>query len=106
MNTSACVKALITNAGIKQGDLAPVLGVGSVQAVSNKFRLNRWTAEELVKVAEFTGCKLAFVFPDGERIVIGDGSGADPASGTRGGLAAAGAAESVPSANSNKKDLP
>ena len=33
-------------------------------------------------------------------------AGSDPAAGTRGGLAAAGAAESVSSANSNKKDLP
>ena len=33
-------------------------------------------------------------------------AGADPAAGTRGDLAAAGAAESASSANSNKKDLP
>lgn len=70
MNTSAAIKAIINNAKVKQGDLAQVLGVGSVQAVSNKFRLNRWTASELVSIAEFTGCKLAFILPSGEQVLI------------------------------------
>lgn len=56
--------------GKKQGALAGVLGVGSVQAVSNKFRLNRWSASDLIKIADFTGCKLAFVLQDGERVVL------------------------------------
>lgn len=70
MNTSACVKALISNAGIKQGDLTSILNMSSAQAVSNKFRLNRWSDEDLIKIAELTGCKLAFILPDGERITL------------------------------------
>lgn len=70
MNTSACVKAIIANAGIKQGDLAGVLGLSSVQAVSNKFRLNRWSAEDLIRIAQLTGCELCFCLPSGERILL------------------------------------
>ncbi len=70
MNTSAAVRAVITNAGIKQGDLAGPLDLSSVQAVSNKFRLNRWTAQDLATVADLTGCKLAFIYPDGEQVII------------------------------------
>lgn len=91
MTVSAAVKALIASANIKQGDLRKPLGVGSVQAVSNKFRLNRWSASDLVAVADFAGAKLAFLLPDGDRILISDdagpGSGAAPAQGTGGGKA-------------------
>lgn len=80
MNVSAAIKALLNMTGKKQGSLAGVLDVGSVQAVSNKFRLGRWSASDLVKIAEFTGSKLAFILPDGERVVIaaddpGEGAG-------------------------------
>ena len=80
MNISAAIKALLNMTGKKQGSLAGVLDVGSVQAVSNKFRLGRWSASDLVKIAEFTGSKLAFILPDGERVVIaaddpGEGAG-------------------------------
>ena len=81
MNTSSAVRSVLSNAGIKQGDLAGPLGVGSVQAVSNKFRLNRWTASDLIKVAEVTGCKLAFVLPDGERVLISADPGQVPPEG-------------------------
>ena len=70
MNVSAAIKTLLNMVGKKQGALAGVLGVGSVQAVSNKFRLNRWSASDLIKIADFTGCKLAFVLQDGERVVL------------------------------------
>ena len=46
------------------------------QVVSNKFRLERWTGEELAHVAAFTGGKLAFVYPDGQQIFIN--ASADP----------------------------
>lgn len=101
MSVTSSVRALLEIRGKRQVDLLPVFGLANPQSLSNKFRGERWSASDLVKVAEFTGCKLAFILPDGERIVIDD-----PAAGTRWGLAAAGAAGSVSSANSNKKDLP
>ena len=70
MNVSAAIKVLLNMKGKKQGSLAGVLGVGSVQAVSNKFRLGRWSASDLIKIADFTGSKLAFILPNGERVVL------------------------------------
>lgn len=95
MSITSSVRALLEIRGKRQVDLLPVFDLANPQSLSNKFRGERWSASDLVKVAEFTGCKLAFILPDGERIVIDD-----PAAGTRGGLAAAGAAESASSANS------
>ena len=42
----------------------------SSQVITNKFRLERWTGEELAQVAALTGGKLAFVYPDGQQIFI------------------------------------
>lgn len=80
MSISTTVKALISMVGIKQGDLAPVLGVNSVQAVSNKFRLGQWKASDLVNIADHCGCRLAFVMDDGTILPISaaDPVGADP----------------------------
>ena len=56
--------------GCKQSDLVELFGVSSKQSLSNKFSGERWSAEDLIKLAEFTGCKLAFILPDGERIIL------------------------------------
>ena len=56
--------------GRKQSDLVELFGVSSKQSLSNKFSGERWSAEDLIKLAEFTGCKLAFILPDGERIIL------------------------------------
>lgn len=42
----------------------------SQSAVYNKFMRNNWTAKELASVAELTGGRLAFVYPDGQQIYI------------------------------------
>ena len=70
MSISAKVKALISMLEKKQIDLIPVLGMSSKQSLSNKFSNGRWSADDLARVAEFCGCKLAFVLPDGQQIVI------------------------------------
>ena len=75
--------------GIKQGDLAPVLGVNSVQAVSNKFRLGQWKASDLVNIADYCGCRLAFVMDDGTILPISAG---DPVGAGAGGVQASPAA--------------
>lgn len=75
MNPSAAVRAVIANANIKQRDLAAPLELSSVQAVSNKFRLNRWTASDLATIADLAGCKLAFIYPDGEQVIISSSAG-------------------------------
>lgn len=70
MAISKKVKALLAEVDKKQSDLLDVLDIKSKQSLSNKFSNERWSADDLVKVAEFCGCKLAFVLPNGERIVL------------------------------------
>ena len=69
MSVSKTVREALTSSGKRQQDLAAFFG-SSVQTMSNKFRLERWTGEELTRVAAFTGGKLAFVYPDGKQIVF------------------------------------
>lgn len=71
MGISAKIKALLSLKGRKQADLMSVLEMGSKQSLSNKFSNERWSAEDLIRIAEFTGCQLMFLFPNGERILLG-----------------------------------
>ena len=75
MSISASVKALLNMRGLRQADLMDVLKVGSKQALSNKFTGGRWSAADLAAVAEFCGCRLAFVMNDGTTLPL---SAADP----------------------------
>ena len=71
MSVSRTVKALLNMRGKKQLDLAEEFEM-SKQAMSNKIARNSWFAKDLVKVADFCGCKLAFIMPDGQQIIIDD----------------------------------
>ncbi len=71
MSISNVVKGLLAMRGIKQIDLAAHFGM-SKQTMSNKFARNSWFGTDLVRVADFCGCKLAFIFPDGQQITIDD----------------------------------
>ena len=71
MSISNIVKGLLAIRGIKQIDLASHFGM-SKQTMSNKFSRNSWFASDLIKVADFCGCKLAFILPDGQQILIED----------------------------------
>ena len=75
MSITTAVRALLGMVGKKQRDLLPVFGLANVQSLSNKFRGERWSAADLVAVADACGAKLAFILPDGERVLI---SAADP----------------------------
>lgn len=70
MGVSRRIKALLELSGIKQSDLMDILNMSSKQSLSNKFSNERWSADDLIKVAEFCGCKLAFIMPDGQQIII------------------------------------
>lgn len=70
MAISKKIKSLLAESNKKQADLQEVLGMSSKQSLSNKFSNERWSAEDLTRIAEFCGCKLAFILPNGERIVI------------------------------------
>jgi len=70
MQISKKIKSLLAVTDKKQADLQGVLGMSSKQSLSNKFTNERWSADDLAKIAEFCGCKLAFILPSGERITI------------------------------------
>lgn len=70
MAISKRIKALLLETDKKQSDLMEVLDMSSKQSLSNKFSNERWSADDLVRVAEYCDCKLAFLMPDGQKIII------------------------------------
>ncbi len=70
MAISKRIKALLLETDKKQSDLMETLGMGSKQSLSNKFTNERWSAEDLVKIADFCGCKLAFILSNGQQIIL------------------------------------
>ena len=94
MSITTSVRALLGMVGKRQCDLLPVFGLANVQSLSNKFRGERWSAADLVAVAEACGCRLAFVLPDGTILPISaaDPVGADPVQASP----AAGAGQGIP----------
>ena len=71
MTISETVKGLLAMCGKKQIDLAAHFDMGK-QSMSNKMKRNSWFGSDLVKAAEFCGCKLAFIMPNGQQIIIDD----------------------------------
>ena len=69
MDTSDTVKGLLALCGKKQVELAKHFGMAK-QTMSNKFARNSWNAADLKKVADFCGCTLAFIMPNGQQIII------------------------------------
>ena len=69
MTVSNAVRMAVAKKGMNQAELAKAWGV-SAQAINNKFYRNSWSAEDLMKVADITGGKLAFLYPDGQQILI------------------------------------
>lgn len=69
MSTSEKVKALLALSGKRQIDLADHFGM-SKQTMSNKMARDSWSAKDLAKAAEFAGCKVGFLLPDGQHIFI------------------------------------
>ena len=69
MSLSDSVRMALKKARKNQTDLIRIWG-NSKSAMSNKFRLERWSGNDLIRVARFTGGKLAFIYPDGQQILI------------------------------------
>lgn len=71
MTISDTVKGLLAMCGKRQIELAAHFGM-SKQTMSNKMTRNGWFGNDLVRVADFCGCKLAFIMPNGQQIIIED----------------------------------
>lgn len=69
MGVSDKIKALLKIKGYKMNDLAEYLGIGR-QSLSNKFSRGSFSAEDLIKIADFLGCVLAFEIDNAQKIVL------------------------------------
>ena len=69
-SVSSKVKMLLEYYGKKQIDLQECLSMSSRQSLNNKIALDRWTAQDISKVAEYLGCKVGFILPDGTTIYL------------------------------------
>lgn len=76
MVVSNKIKAVLAICEKKQIDLAEYFGM-SKQSMNNKMNRDSWSAKDLIKVAEFTGSKVAFVFPNGQQIVLENENSSD-----------------------------
>lgn len=68
MSTTDKVKALATLMHADRKKIAVGLGI-SLQAVSNKYARDSFTAGDLIRVADALGVRLAFVDKQGQQIV-------------------------------------
>ena len=69
MSVSTAVRMALAKGNKKQTELAGFLGIQR-QPVNLKLAKERWTGAELARIAAFTGGKLAFIYPDGQQILI------------------------------------
>jgi transcriptional regulator with XRE-family HTH domain len=63
------IKALISIKGKKNIDLAEYLHM-SPQSFQNKLSRGSFSAEDLIKIADFLGCSLEFNIDDKQKIVL------------------------------------
>lgn len=69
MAVSNKIKALLKLEGKEQSLLAAHLEI-SKQALSNKFYRGSFSASDLIKIADFLNCELAFITSDNQRITF------------------------------------
>ena len=69
MSVSTAVRMALAKGNKKQTELAEFLGIQR-QPVNLKLAKERWTGAELARIAAFTGGQLAFIYPDGQQILI------------------------------------
>lgn len=70
------VKAAATIAGLNRVQLAQALGLATPQALSNKYTRGSFNAQDLIKIANACGYRLAFVGDDGRAVITFDSSDA------------------------------
>ena len=63
------MKGLLALSGKRQIELADYFGM-TKQTMSNKMARDSWSAKDLARVAEFVGCKIGFLLPDGQHIFL------------------------------------
>ena len=62
-------KGLLSMKGKKYKELAQLFGI-SEQAMRNKFARGSFSADELIMVADFVGCQLAFEIDNAQKVLL------------------------------------
>jgi transcriptional regulator with XRE-family HTH domain len=70
LNITNKIRALLKIHGKKNKELADFLGLTTPQALTNKFNRGSFSAEDLIKIADFLGCELAFILSDAQKITL------------------------------------
>lgn len=70
MSVTDKIKALLSIKGKKNIDLAEYLGI-SPQSMQNKLSRGSFSAEDLIKIADFLECRLEFTIDENQKIVLG-----------------------------------
>lgn len=63
------IKALVNIKGKKTKDLAHLFGI-SEQAMRNKYARGSFSSGDLIKIADFLGCQLAFNIDAEQKIIL------------------------------------
>lgn len=63
------IKALLNMKGKKYKELAQLFNI-SEQAMRNKFARGSFSADELIQIADFLDCQLAFNIDDEQKIIF------------------------------------
>lgn len=63
------IKGLLSMKGKKYKELAQLFGI-SEQAMRNKFARGSFSADELIMVADFVGCQLAFEIDNFQKVLL------------------------------------
>ncbi len=63
------IKGLLSIKGKKYKELAQLFGI-SEQAMRNKFVRGSFSADELIMIADFTDCRLAFEIDDTQKVFL------------------------------------
>ena len=69
MAISSKIKGMLNFKGKKIYELAEYFNI-SAQAMSNKFNRDSFSAEDLIKIADFSNCKLALIIDDDQKIIF------------------------------------
>ena len=63
------IKAMQQIASVDRAALAAALGLGSAQAVTNKYTRDSFSGQDLIKIASTCGVRLAFVDDNGRAVL-------------------------------------
>lgn len=63
------IKAAVQLAGLSRADLARALGLSTPQALSNKYTRGSFSAQDLTRIAQACGVRLAFVDDSGRAVL-------------------------------------